>query len=370
VAFLDLVIDWRKSNARQTSAPIREKTRMITGKQFRASAGLALGLALAALAGGSAAAQGAMKNITYVQPNPSAINSFPVYVAIGEGYFKDEGLNVSVQSVDGSAPVLQALAAGQAQIGRPGPAPVLNARARGVDVVFLYNSLPKSSFGITVKRDDPYKSVTDLKGKTIGTGTRDGAEVGFARAILNDAGMQEGKDFTFIPVGDGGPATAGFLRGDIQAYVAATSDAAILNARGVPVRDITPQKFQSYFGNGYAAMADYVAKNPDVIEGFGRALVRATKFTVDPKNRDTVLKHLAAGNPQEGEDKKFANALLDAVLAKAMPADLSKGWGYQDPQDWDNWHKALLATGDLKQPLPNLEAAYTNKFIEAWNKGK
>ncbi len=274
------------------------------------------------------------------------------------------------ETVDGSAPVLQALAAGQAQIGRPGPAPVLNARARGVDVVFLYNSLPKSSFGITVKRDDPYKSVADLKGKTIGTGTRDGAEVGFARAILNDAGMKEGQDYTFIPVGDGGPATAGFLRGDIQAYVAATSDAAILNARGVPVRDITPDKFQSYFGNGYAALREYIEKNPDVIEGFGRALVRASKFTVDPKNRETVLKHLAAGNPQEIEDKKFANALLDAVLAKATPPDMSKGWGWQNPQDWENWHKALLATGDLKQPLPNIEAAYTNKFIEAWNKAK
>ena len=126
---------------------------MITGKQFRASAGLALGLALAALTAGGAAAQGAMKNVTYVQPNPSAINSFQVYVAIGEGYFSEEGLNVRVESVDGSAPVLQALAAGQAQIGRPGPAPVLNARARGVDVVFIYNALPKSSFGIMVKRD-------------------------------------------------------------------------------------------------------------------------------------------------------------------------------------------------------------------------
>ena len=147
-------------------------------------------------------------------------------------------------------------------------------------------------------------------------------------------------------------------------------DAAILNARGVPVRDITPQKFQSYFGNGYAAMADYMAKNPDVIEGFGRAMVRATRFTMEPKNRDTVLKHLAAGNPQEGEDKKFATALLESVLVKATPPDQSKGWGWQNPQDWENWHKALLATGDLKQPLPNIEAAYTNKFIEAWNKTK
>jgi NitT/TauT family transport system substrate-binding protein len=291
-----------------------------------------------------------------------------VFVAIGEGYFKDEGLEVRVESVDGSAPVLQTLAAGRAQIGRPGPAPVLNARARGVDVVFIYNALPKSSFGITVKKDAPYQSPTDLKGKVIGTGTRDGAEVGFARAIFTDLGMTEGKDYTFIPVGDGGPATAGFLRGDIEAYVAATSDAAILNARGMAVRDITPAKFRSYFGNGYAAMGDYIAKNPGVIEGFGRALVRASKFTRDPANRDKVLKHLAAGNPQEGENRQFATALLEAVLTKATPADLSKGWGYQNPADWEAWQKSLLASGDLKQPLPNLTAAYTNKFVEAWNR--
>ena len=58
------------------------------------------------------------------------------------------------------------------------------------------------------------------------------------------------------------------------------------------------------------------------------------------------------------------------MLVKATPPDLSKGWGWQNPQDWENWHKALLATGDLKQPLPNIEAAYTNKFVEAWNKTK
>jgi NitT/TauT family transport system substrate-binding protein len=182
--------------------------------------------------------------------------------------------------------------------------------------------------------------------------------------------MQEGRDYTFIPVGDGGPATAGFLRGDIQAYAAATSDAAILNARGMAVRDITPEKFQSYFGNGYAAMRDYMDKNPDVIEGFGRALVRATRFVMDAKNRDKALAHMAAGNPQEGEDKAFATSLLDAVLAKSMPADPSKGWGYNNPQDWENWHKSLLASGDLKQALPDLQAAYTNKYIEIWNKAK
>jgi NitT/TauT family transport system substrate-binding protein len=340
------------------------------GKQLRLALCLALGSVFVPLAAHDALSQGTLKNVTFVQPNVSAINSFPVFVAIGEGYFKDEGLSIRVESVDGSAPVLQAMAAGQAQFGRPGPAPVMNARNRGVDVVFIYNALPKSQFGIVVKRDAKHQSVTDLKGKVIGTGTRDGAEVGFARVILNDAGMAEGKDYTFIPVGDGGPATAGFLRGDIEAYVAATSDVAILNQRGMHVREITPDKFKTYFGNGYAAMGDYIAKNPDVVEGFGRALVRAAKFAAEPANRDKVLRHLAAGNPQEGENKQFANALFEAVLAKSTPMDTSKGWGYQNPADWERWQAALLASGDLKQKLPNLEAAYTNKFVEAWNKPK
>jgi NitT/TauT family transport system substrate-binding protein len=338
-----------------------------TRRQFSAALGLGLGLAAAPFLIGDASAQ--MKNVTFIQPNPSAINSFQVFVAIGEGYFKDENLNVRVETVDGSAPVLQALAAGQAQIGRPGPAPVLNARARGVDVVFIYNALPKSSFGIAVKRDSRYQQATDLKGKVIGTGTRDGAEVGFARAIFTDLGMKEGTDYTFIPVGDGGPAAAGFLRNDIEAYIAATSDVAILNQRGMPVRDITPDKFKGYFGNGYAAMNSYITQNPDVIEGFGRALVRASKFIMEPANRTKALAHLEAGNRQEGENKQFAAALLEAVLLKAVPNDPSKGWGYQNPVDWENWQKSLLAGGDLKQPQ-DLSKAFTNKFVEAWNKPK
>jgi NitT/TauT family transport system substrate-binding protein len=310
---------------------------------------------------------GATKSLIFVQPNPSAINSFHVFVALGEGYFADEGLDVRVESVDGSAPVLQALAAGQAQIGRPGPAPVIRAQARGVDVVFIYNAAPKSSFGIVVREESPYRSPTDLKGKVIGVGTRDGAEVGFARAMLNDLGMVENTDYTFIPVGDGGPATAGFLRGDIDAYVAATSDAAILNSRGMKVREITPEKYLTFFGNGYAAMRDYIEQNPDVIEGFGRAIVRATRFAMDDANREKVLDHLAAGNPQEGEDRKFAAALFQAVRAKAVPLDPSKGWGYQDPQHWETWHQSLLASGELKEPLPDLKTAYTNDFVAAWN---
>jgi NitT/TauT family transport system substrate-binding protein len=309
----------------------------------------------------------AAEEITVVIPNPSAINVFPLWVAIGEGYFEDEGLTVNVEAVDGSAPTLQAMAAGQAEIGLPGPAPVLAARARGVDVVFIYNHFAQSVFGLVVREESSYQSPAELKGKVIGVGTADGAEVGFTRAILNDLGMVEGQDYEFLPVGDGGPATAAFERGDIEAYAAAVSDAAILNARGMHVREITPKEYLGYFGNGYAVMRSYMEEHPEVIEGFGRALVRGVEFGTDPANRDKVLEHTTAGNPQEGEDQAFAAALLEAIKGRLTPAYPDKGWGYQPPEHWELWHQSQLDSGTLTEPLPDLTAAYTNQFVETWN---
>ena len=290
-----------------------------------------------------------------------------MWVAIGEGFFEDEGLTVNVEAVDGSAPVLQAMAAGQAQIGLPGPAPVLAARGRGVDVVFIYNHFAQSVFGVVVREEADYQTPADLKGTTIGVGTADGAEVGFTRAILNDLGMVEGQDYEFLPVGDGGPATAAFERGDIEAYAAAVSDAAILNARGLHVREITPSEYLAYFGNGYAVMRSFMEEQPEVVEAFGRALVRGVEFGMDPANLDRVLEHTSAGNPQEGEDPAFAAALLEAVKGRLTPFNPENGWGYQPPEHWELWHESQLASGALTEPLPDLTAAYTNQFVETWN---
>jgi len=332
---------------------------------FRAFLWVVAALVVAPAAVDAASAQ-ATEEITVVLPNPSALNVWPLWTAIGEGYMEEEGLTVNVQAVDGSSPVLQALAAGQGQIGLPGPAPVLAARARGEDVVFIYNLNPKSIFGIVVREESSYQQPADLKGQVIGVGTADGAEVGFARTILSDAGLTEGTDYTFLPVGDGGTAAAAFERGDIEAYAAATSDAAIMTTRGLALREITPEEFKAYFGNGFAVLRSYLDENRDVIEKFGRAIVRGTKFGMDPANREAVLSHAAVGNPQEGEDTALANALFDQLLVKMDIGDQAEGYGYQVPENWETWQQSLLASGGLEQEQ-DLSQAFTNEFVETWN---
>lgn len=307
--------------------------------------------------------------ITFAVPNPSALTWMPYWVALGEGYFEEEGLQPTLEAVDGSSAVLQAMSAGQAQIGAPGPGPVLGARARGVDVKFIYNLYPKSVFGLLVKDESPIQQPADLKGTVIGVGTADGAEVSFTRAILTDLGFEEGTDYTFLPVGDGGTAAVAFLRDEISAYAGAVSDAAILAARGIKLREITPEEYLGFFGNGIAMLESQMAATPDLAPKFGRALVRGMKFAMDPANQDKVLAHSAAGNPQEGEDKEFAASLLEGVIHRMTPTEAfaDKGLGYQPPEHWQEIHDAAVASGALEEPLPDLSVVYTNEFVDDWN---
>lgn len=327
------------------------------------TAGGAAGLAL-----GAPSLLRAQTAITFAVPNPSALTWMPYWVAVGEGYFAEEGLAPRLEAIDGSSAVLQAMTAGQAQIGAPGPGPVLGARVRGIDVKFLYNLYPKSVFGLLVPDDSAFQTPADLKGTVVGVGTADGAEVSFVKAILTDAGLTEGTDYTFLPVGDGGTAAVAFLRGDVSSYSGAVADAAILAARGLTLREITPEAFLGFFGNGIAMLESQMAATPEVAPAFGRALVRATRFASDPANKEVALAHCAAGNPQEGE-QEYAPTLFDGVLNRVTPTDafIDQGFGYQPAEHWQAIHDSAVASGALEAPLPDLSVVYTNEFVAGWN---
>ena len=289
-------------------------------------------------------------------------------MAVGEGYFAEEGLDLRLEAIDGSSAVLQAMSAGQAQIGAPGPGPTLGAKSRGVDVKFLYNLYPKSVFGLLVKADSPYQTPADLKGMVIGVGTADGAEVSFTKAIMTDLGMVEGTDYTFLPVGDGGTAAVGFMRDDVSAYAGAVSDAAILASRGLTLREITPEAYLGFFGNGIAMLESQMAATPDLAPKFGKAMVRGMRFASDPANKDKALAHCAAGNPQEGE-QDYAASLYDGVVFRMTPtaAFMGQGFGYQPPEHWQAIHDSAVASGALSAALPDLASVYTNDFVAGWN---
>ncbi len=337
-------------------------------KLTRRSFGLLTAGGAAGLVLGAPAILRAQTAVTFAVPNPSALTWLPYWVAVGEGYFAEEGLDLRLEAIDGSSAVLQAMSAGQAQIGAPGPGPTLGARSRGVDVKFLYNLYPRSVFGILVKDESAYQTPADLKGAVIGVGTADGAEVSFTKAIMTDLGFTEGTDYSFLPVGDGGTAAVGFMRDEVAAYAGAVSDAAILASRGMTLREITPEAYLGFFGNGIAMLESQMAATPDLAPKFGKAMVRGMRFAADAANKEKCLAHCAAGNPQEGE-QDYAPSLYDGVVVRMTPTDafISQGYGYQPPEHWQAIHDSAVASGALEKPLDDLSAVYTNEFVADWN---
>jgi len=311
--------------------------------------------------GDSGEGGGTAQSITIATPNPSAILTANLCAAIGEGYLEDEGLEVRVEAVDGSGAVLQAMIAGQAQIGLPGPGPVLNARVQGEEPVMFYNQYAQSLFGVVVPEDSDIQAPEDIEGTTVGVGTVDGTEVTFSRAIFDEAGLTADEDYEFLPVGDGGPATAGFERGEIDAYAAAISDVVIIEARGLPVREITPDEYLDLFGNGFTTTQGYLDENAEVLQSFTDALNKGTDFALG--NKEETLEHCAELNPEEGSDPELSSALYDALVPRTEP--LEGDYGVFDPDAFQRWHDAMIESGELENPVEDIEASFTNEFVES-----
>jgi len=329
-------------------------------------------LAITGCGGDEGGDEGAeLRAVTVARPNPSTVNMFNLCSAWGEGYFEDEGLEVSTEAVDGVGAVLQAVVAGQAEIGGASAGPVLIAREQAAgpaeEPVLFYNQYAQSTYGLVVSEESGYEEPADLEGTTVGVGTADGAEAFLARSILSEAGLEEGADYEILAVGDAGPALAGFERGDIDSYAASLVDMAVLGTEGFPLLEITPEKYIGYFGWGFATTQAYIDENPDVIEGFTRALVRGTEFGME--NKDAALEHCAELNPEEGANSELTDPLFDTTAERGLTPEEGGPWGAYSPESWEEWHATLLETGELEGPVDDLHEAYTNEFAESANEG-
>src|SRR5438093_482550 len=132
----------------------------------------------------------------------SAHTSIPLTL----GYWKAEGLDVEVTTLEGSTAGLQQLAAGNIHFATVGPEVALIAREKGVKVKSFYVVSGVTIFRVVVPKDSAIQTVADLRGKTIGCSALTSGAVPVARALLASGGVDPDKDVKWIGVGTGAPA--------------------------------------------------------------------------------------------------------------------------------------------------------------------
>lgn len=282
------------------------------------------------------------------------------------GYYKDAGLDVAIDTGNGSAAAISLVAGGAYDVASADLSTMIefntaNPGAKLTAVAIQYDLNPNS---VMVRKDGPIKKPSDLAGKTLlgqpFNASRKLFPV-FAKAQGFDAASVKWENVT-PDIGD-----TRFVKGDFDgvAYFYFTG---LLNlkARGVTLDQLTVFKFSDFgmksYGNGLVANPKSLADAPDAMRAFVKATTRGwIEAMADPKAGGAAIK---AREPLAPEAIEFERLQLIAAGSMRTPDTLANGWGAATPARMQATLDETVAALGLK---PGLTVAdiWTDKFLPA-----
>jgi NitT/TauT family transport system substrate-binding protein len=179
---------------------------------------LGFALALAVASAATATAQAPEKSHVTVGAGGSPFYYLPLVVGHELGYFKEQGLDLTINDFGGGAKALQALVGGSVEVVPGAYEHTIRMQVKGQDIraVIELGRVPGIALGVGKKHADTYKSLTDLKGMKIGV-TAPGSSTHFlVMYMMSKAGIDP-KSASYIAVGATGSAVAAVKNGDVDA---------------------------------------------------------------------------------------------------------------------------------------------------------
>ena len=292
----------------------------------------------------------------------------PLTVAESLGYFKDEGLDVTIVDFAGGSQALRAVVGGSADVVSGAFEHTLNMQAKGqkLRAFVLQGRAPQIVMGVNPKTMPNYKSVADLKGKKIGVTAPGSSTNVMANFVLAKAGLKP-SDVSIIGVGAGNGAVAAMRAGQIDA-ISNLDPVITLLQRSGDLKIISDTRVvaesERVFGGPmpagclYAPQA-FIDKNPATVQALANAMVRADKW-IQAAGPADIIKAVPE-NYLLGDRAVY----IDAFLASkgALSAD-----GMIPEAGAATALNALKSIDDtLKDMKFDLAAAYTNEFAKKAN---
>ena len=287
------------------------------------------------------------------------------YWAADKGYFKAEGLDVTIDSAAGSLEPITRVASGTYDMGFGDINSLIKFRdanpSNPIKAVFMvYN---KPAFSVVSRKSRGVSKPKDLEGKKLGAPAADGA---FAQwKIFVQANQIDASKVTIENVGF--PVREPMLQnGQVDAITGFSFSSFInLKSMGVPVEDIVVMLMADYgvnlYGNTIIVNPKFAADNPDAVKGFLRAFVKGLKDTIkDPSAAvDSVIRRNdIAKKPVELERLKMA---IDANML--TPEVKKNGYGAVDEDRLAKAIDQIALTYEFKHAKPKAAEAFDSSFL-------
>lgn len=232
-------------------------------------------------------------NPTKIKVIRSAGGQFePLMIGIEQGFYKAEGLDVSVEAGTGNPATLPPLlVSGQVQFVMIDVAAPISAVAEGLPISLIsviQNDDPSiaASAGLQVPPGSSIKTVADLKGKTIATNQLGGLPVVATNAALKNAGLAY-DSVKWVQLAPDALASAA-LKGQADAILTFGAFFAGAAQQGFKLVDATTASntFPKVTQVAWAASNQYIAENKTIVDAFTRANAKAEEYA--NKNPDAI----------------------------------------------------------------------------------
>ena len=271
-------------------------------------------------AGGEGDAGGELEPITFLLTNERSIQYHPIHIAEELGYFEDEGLDVTVEVVDGSSAAMQQLIAGNGDLSLPSAPAVVQAVAQGHDPVWFYTFFYQNVFDLSAPTDSGITDLQGLQGKTIGISEPSGGEVPLIRGAMAGSGLTEGEDYQLLAIGEGDASTFEALQRErAHAYSSSVFDVAAVEAAGMELTPLLPDEFRFMPSQGLVAMRETFEEKRDAMVGFARAQAKGKVFAdANPEAANAIAEEYG---PELYEDPAFAESIWEATQGLFTPPE-------------------------------------------------
>lgn len=282
----------------------------------------------------------------------------PQYVAISEGYFEEEGIDIELVLTPGADAVMAAVLSGDAQIGFSGSEATIYVYNGGEeDYPMTFAALTKRDGAFIVSREkiDNF-TLEDLKGKTIIGGRKGGMPEMTFEWGLRQNNIDPTKDLKIDTSVAFAAMEGSFIGGNGDFVTLFEPNATSVEKQGL---GYVVAYVGTYGGEvpytAYNARKSYIENNPELIEGFSKAIDKGLKFT-----RENDAKTIANSIIEFFPDTSLDN--LTTMVDRYKENDAWRETIVINEEEWKHIQDIMIASGELKEYAPYDKLIYDEHF--------
>lgn len=281
----------------------------------------------------------------------------PQYVAINNGYFKENGMEIELSTGQGADAVMTAVLANQCDIGFAGPEASIYVYNEGKeDYTQVFAQMTKKDGSLLIARNETDNfSWQDLKGKTVIPGRKGGVPYMTLEYVLRKNGIDPQKDITLDDS----------IKFDLMAGAFASGNADYVTLFE-PTASLTQQEGKGYIVasvgeeageipyTAYFAKKSYIENNQETIQKFTNSIYQGQQWV-----KEHSAKEIAEVIQDFFPDTDIE--LLTTAIQTYKDIDAWNDTPVLKQESFDRLQEVMTLAGELSQTAP-YEQIVNNEF--------